>query len=102
MIRRPPRSTLFPYTTLFRSLWTDTRKVELSRDQRRQLDHRLIDDDNDEPIDLRRAAQRGWEIGKGHQRTPVTATSRIPASALKKLGRLYADNVLRDRLRLCG
>src|SRR5438477_2119917 len=23
MIRRPPRSTLFPYTTLFRSQWTD-------------------------------------------------------------------------------
>src|SRR2546427_3717159 len=23
MIRRPPRSTLFPYTTLFRSLWED-------------------------------------------------------------------------------
>src|SRR3712207_8016693 len=22
MIRRPPRSTLFPYTTLFRSFWT--------------------------------------------------------------------------------
>src|SRR2546426_4664252 len=27
MIRRPPRSTLFPYTTLFRSL----RRVEISR-----------------------------------------------------------------------
>src|SRR2546430_11811496 len=25
MIRRPPRSTLFPYTTLFRSFLTDTR-----------------------------------------------------------------------------
>src|SRR5688572_31601749 len=24
MIRRPPRSTLFPYTTLFRSEWTHT------------------------------------------------------------------------------
>src|SRR2546427_11952412 len=24
MIRRPPRSTLFPYTTLFRSLWAFT------------------------------------------------------------------------------
>src|SRR2546429_6322740 len=24
MIRRPPRSTLFPYTTLFRSLWLDS------------------------------------------------------------------------------
>src|SRR5256885_9476092 len=23
MIRRPPRSTLFPYTTLFRSVWHD-------------------------------------------------------------------------------
>src|SRR2546422_7586143 len=25
MIRRPPRSTLFPYTTLFRSLWANAR-----------------------------------------------------------------------------
>src|SRR3712207_9412674 len=25
MIRRPPRSTLFPYTTLFRSLWISDR-----------------------------------------------------------------------------
>src|SRR2546430_12498375 len=25
MIRRPPRSTLFPYTTLFRSQWLDKR-----------------------------------------------------------------------------
>src|SRR5438046_6692458 len=24
MLRRPPRSTLFPYTTLFRSLWRRT------------------------------------------------------------------------------
>src|SRR5258708_31823515 len=24
MIRRPPRSTLFPYTTLFRSMWGNT------------------------------------------------------------------------------
>src|SRR2546430_8526237 len=25
MIRRPPRSTLFPYTTLFRSTWKNTK-----------------------------------------------------------------------------
>src|SRR5688572_32602730 len=41
MIRRPPRSTLFPYTTLFRSL------VVVPRGQRpgwldRRLDHRAI------------------------------------------------------------
>src|SRR5438477_3409845 len=35
MIRRPPRSTLFPYTTLFRS-------VDLRRHRRRQLDLRLL------------------------------------------------------------
>src|SRR2546426_6137100 len=28
MIRRPPRSTLFPYTTLFRSAESDTPEIE--------------------------------------------------------------------------
>src|SRR2546430_13713066 len=36
MIRRPPRSTLFPYTTLFRSkvvlTWSDGRRFEGSSD----------------------------------------------------------------------
>src|SRR3712207_7867989 len=31
MIRRPPRSTLFPYTTLFRSLGQRNRAVERQR-----------------------------------------------------------------------
>src|SRR2546422_7332012 len=31
MIRRPPRSTLFPYTTLFRSVWFEVGRVELIR-----------------------------------------------------------------------
>src|SRR3989442_6759858 len=34
MIRRPPRSTLFPYTTLFRS-------VEAGREQRREAEIRI-------------------------------------------------------------
>src|SRR5438876_10110313 len=29
MIRRPPRSTLFPYTTLFRSLWAQRPREEV-------------------------------------------------------------------------
>src|SRR2546422_2624720 len=33
MIRRPPRSTLFPYTTLFRSLATDRASSTLRRTQ---------------------------------------------------------------------
>src|SRR5256884_2872200 len=34
MIRRPPRSTLFPYTTLFRSLTTDDREFLHLSDKR--------------------------------------------------------------------
>src|SRR5690349_25166174 len=38
MIRRPPRSTLFPYTTLFRSVLEDgfDRQAEQPRDPKRQ------------------------------------------------------------------
>src|SRR5258707_10537607 len=32
MIRRPPRSTLFPYTTLFRSRWRGFRPLDEHRD----------------------------------------------------------------------
>src|SRR2546430_13620853 len=33
MIRRPPRSTLFPYTTLFRSLLTESRELDAAADE---------------------------------------------------------------------
>src|SRR2546429_5771659 len=36
MIRRPPRSTLFPYTTLFRSLGRDSRPAAHFRLQHRR------------------------------------------------------------------
>src|SRR5256885_6684904 len=48
MIRRPPRSTLFPYTTLFRSVTQKVRgvrerlhdvRVELSLQERRSEEH---------------------------------------------------------------
>src|SRR5258707_3065884 len=34
MIRRPPRSTLFPYTTLFRSLFSQVRRRGLGASER--------------------------------------------------------------------
>src|SRR4051812_49454492 len=44
MIRRPPRSTLFPYTTLFRSLASSDRTVPIrfvrSSHHRRRAPHR--------------------------------------------------------------
>src|SRR2546427_7633373 len=39
MIRRPPRSTLFPYTTLFRSHSRNFRRSGCSRDSQRVFSH---------------------------------------------------------------
>src|SRR5690349_23963441 len=40
MRRRPPRSTLFPYTTLFRSRHAVEPRHDLSRDQSHRSDYR--------------------------------------------------------------
>src|SRR3989454_9805324 len=43
MIRRPPRSTLFPYTTLFRSLTVDLEPQALRLRQRPERANRRLD-----------------------------------------------------------
>src|SRR3712207_7267975 len=57
MIRRPPRSTLFPYTTLFRSWWDGTAAP------------RLLEFNADTPTSLVEAAVVQWawhlETGQG-------------------------------------
>src|SRR2546429_7372473 len=79
MIRRPPRSTLFPYTTLFRSLRTGSGHVEAAtlcasgggqhaRGQKSEV----------------QILAGGQEIGRAHVWNPGTATSRMAAFALKK------------------
>src|SRR3712207_8573340 len=42
MIRRPPRSTLFPYTTLFRSLLATEAAHEQDEEVREQQEHPLV------------------------------------------------------------
>src|SRR2546422_8348536 len=59
MIRRPPRSTLFPYTTLFRSR---TCRPTWSSANARSMSHRLPSKRNP-----RTFAPRSWtEIGRAH------------------------------------
>src|SRR3712207_7451898 len=63
MIRRPPRSTLFPYTTLFRS-----RGVEVGRVEREQV--------GDEQLDPAREVGVVDALEAGRDRTGVRAEPR--------------------------
>src|SRR3712207_6881107 len=70
MIRRPPRSTLFPYTTLFRS--ASPVRVERDRDVSRIRSTRRPREDLNgiTPTPACRAGQQGWS------RSAVSTSSR--------------------------
>src|SRR2546429_4607949 len=53
MIRRPPRSTLFPYTTLFRSI-AGERAVSVSLDTIKRVPAQLVVHDHDADLVLLR------------------------------------------------
>src|SRR5258707_2847517 len=72
MIRRPPRSTLFPYTTLFRSV---TERVTLRAT--------IWPVDNLPRDTLVPKIVPTIEIGRAHVCTPVTPISRMPSSPSK-------------------
>src|SRR3712207_6947563 len=68
MIRRPPRSTLFPYTTLFRSV---RGLIEV-----RKLAQRRVDGDREEG-DGRGHDQQGDELGRHQVRPDVDPIHRL-------------------------
>src|SRR3712207_7950640 len=61
MIRRPPRSTLFPYTTLFRSV--PGRVVEQPAEDRRAVEAREA-----QPVDRPVGRRQGRGVTVGQQR----------------------------------
>src|SRR2546430_8567602 len=72
MIRRPPRSTLFPYTTLFRSLaYEKGRRAPTSGGIKRLSDRRSID--------LHAAASRA--LGLAHHRRSEEHTSELQSQS---------------------
>src|SRR3712207_8756646 len=69
MIRRPPRSTLFPYTTLFRSVPAVLELLDALDDPRRRL---LVD---------ARARLHGPAAGQlGHEEAPDRKSTRLNSS----------------------
>src|SRR2546430_9269314 len=64
MIRRPPRSTLFPYTTLFRSQGLYAISMEYFPSH--TLGSEVV---NDKPVELQRALQFGIDICTGDRKS---------------------------------
>src|SRR3712207_7715602 len=71
MIRRPPRSTLFPYTTLFRSAADLARARRRARQQRRRGDLALLRPERlpDRRAVPARAARRGAAALRSEEHT---------------------------------
>src|SRR5256885_12545801 len=100
MIRRPPRSTLFPYTTLFRSVeHLDQRELvarRLAQEHVRRLEVAVDDADRvrrgDRPADLARDRDR---VGRSEEHTselqsPCNLVCRL---LLEKKKTSFATNV---------
>src|SRR3712207_7426291 len=88
MIRRPPRSTLFPYTTLFRSLTVHrhwTRRVGIGLGVRA-------------PAVLRRGAKRRHELGLRRHR-PLDLRSEEHTSELQSRQYLVCRLLLEKKTR---
>src|SRR5437588_6215459 len=81
MIRRPPRSTLFPYTTLFRSVREDAERHRLApaphEDRPDEAEHQIEPDRRRKrPGDVRTEAERaGAAIGAGPDRKSTRLNS---------------------------
>src|SRR2546425_4908094 len=92
MIRRPPRSTLFPYTTLFRSLpQVEQVRVGVGRDLLVQVDDRDID------IRLARRDAPGLQrfVHIGRQRTAMRSEEHT--SELQSLAYLVCRLLLEKK-----
>src|SRR2546426_7970191 len=91
MIRRPPRSTLFPYTTLFRSRHQREGTRLLPPDHGRPAGHRRA---------LRRHSRRSSQLGQGDRKSTRLNSSHLVISyavfCLKKK-KSYLSTVLSTR-----
>src|SRR5260221_10611464 len=88
MIRRPPRSTLFPYTTLFRSRARD------SRQRRRHLEARRPCQSVQWPRPHRLATTRKHSTGRDRKSTRLNSSHTVISYAVfclkkKKQGKKF-------------
>src|SRR3989449_9881810 len=98
MIRRPPRSTLFPYTTLFRSLWKARRLLRgIELERRIDLDAPPA---REEPVEALQARVQPRLGARAHAVLPGGPPRGTPAEILAEIssGRTHQRGVARRLL----
>src|SRR5687767_15720670 len=94
MIRRPPTSTLFPYTTLFRSRATLPGMLELFEDD----DAGALADDEAVPIHVERTAGTlGFVVARRERAQLAEARSEEHTSELQSLAYLVCRLLLEKK-----
>src|SRR2546427_6138130 len=89
MIRRPPRSTLFPYTTLFRSRPNDSRTDHAHPDaSRRSLDSQRIRECDDGVF---RGDRKSTRLNSSHSQISYAVFCLKKKIIYRSIGRTYVD-----------
>src|SRR2546426_2379232 len=78
MIRRPPRSTLFPYTTLFRSVPLVVRAGRIGRGRA----HRIVAEEGAARLGIVGDATQGGVSGRAAGEPPDRKSTRLNSSHL--------------------
>src|SRR5256885_6792168 len=84
MIRRPPRSTLFPYTTLFRSV--DPKSDPNNQQLRRALNEvtpQIMVDAIDQMLIVQRGKELGYKLGDEQFKSAIESRSEEHTSELQ-------------------
>src|SRR5256885_12986849 len=87
MIRRPPRSTLFPYTTLFRSDRSGTSVPDLSGRARYRAPHRRGSPRQQRDSEYRRISSSRSEEHTSELQSPCNLVCRLLLEKKKKANR---------------
>src|SRR5258707_3829990 len=100
MIRRPPRSTLFPYTTLFRSLQPRRRPGAQSTPDRAPGAPRRLAARARSQVPLRAAGARRGRPARSEEHTSELQSRQYLVCRLllekKKIEETYVDGVIRS------
>src|SRR3712207_8574862 len=99
MIRRPPRSTLFPYTTLFRSV-RHQRRLHVVPRAPRSVFHVCRDPDDRPHVDLPDALDLAFHGSPRHPRVRVPPRSEEHTSELQSRQYLVCRLLLEKKKKL--